>query len=530
MTFRRRPLIPDNPPHVFKNMAAMPDSVQSGTIDDPAIIGNAAPEPETPGRSARSITYLTRFAPSVLPAVAMLVVGGYHARSPSLGWDENATLIVSQRTLGQIFELARHTDGSIAPYYLFMHFWGDLFGWSEISLRAPSIVATAVGVGLAGELGRRLFTPAIGLLAAVLLVAVPQTSRYAQDARVYGVAFMLVMLATLLLYRAVERPTWQRWSWYGLAVLLVGLAHIIGLTVLVGHAFVVVNRLRRAGPRDGAGRRALTRWAPVTAAAVVLVSPLIALGLSQRGDQLDWIDPVTTETIRAAPAGLFGAPAVAWLLIALALLATWADRRLLAELAVTAVVPPALLITASLVSSPVWVPRYVLFVLAPVTLLAATAVARTPARAVVVLGLVVVTAWPAQVALRGPATHHGPSFRRIAAIVGDNLRPGDGIVYGGPSTWSLRAGVDYYLAGKPAPADLLLDRPAAAVGELGAQECADTATCVGSTRRIWLIRLFQQQDPLAAAGPIAPILRSDYHSVRVWQITKGTVALYERNG
>jgi mannosyltransferase len=94
----------------------------------------------------------------------------------------------------------------------------------------------------------------------------------------------------------------------------------------------------------------------------------------------------------------------------------------------------------------------------------------------------------------------------------------------------LRAGVDYYLAGKPAPADLLLERPAAVAGGLGAQECADTAACVGSTRRIWLVRLYQQRDPLAAAGPIAPILRSGYHGVRVWRITKGTVALYERNG
>jgi len=477
---------------------------------------------------------VARFTPSVLPALIMLVVGRYHARNPSLGWDENATLIVSQRTLGQIVQLIQNTDGSIAPYYLFMHFWVGLFGTSEIALRAPSIIAMAIGVGLVGELGRRLFTPAIGLLAAVLLAAVPLTSRYAQDARVYGIAFMLVLLATLLLYRAVDRPTWPRWCWYGLTVLLVGLAHMIGLTVLAGHAFVVVNRWRRArgvgvDPALPGARQAVVRWVSVTAVAVVLVSPLIALGLTQRGDQLDWIAPVTSDTVRAAPADLFGAAAVAWLIIGLAMLARWTDRWLLAELAVTALVSPAALIGVSFLTSPIWVPRYVLFVLAPIALLAATAVARAPVRAVVVLGLVVVMAWPAQVRLRGPATHHGPSFRQIAAIISRDLRPGDGIVYGGPSTWSLRAGVDYYLAGKPAPRDLLLVRPAAEVGQLGAEQCADVAACVGDTGRIWLIRLFQQEDPLDQAGPIAPILRSDYHSVRVWRITKGTVALYERN-
>jgi mannosyltransferase len=513
----------------------MPDIAQPGELYNNATVAYAEPHVDraTPVGTARITPKLARSAPPVLPALIMLVVGGYRARNPSLGWDENATVIVSRRSLEQIFQLIRHTDGSIAPYYLSMHFWTDLFGTSEIALRAPSIIAMAVGVGLVGELGRRLFTPAVGLLAAVLLTTVPLMSRYAQDARVYGITFMLVMLSTLLLYRAVERPTWRRWCWYGLTVLLVGLAHILGLTMLAGHVFVVANRWRRGSvgqdpERDGPDRRALARWFPVTGAALLLVSPLIALGLTQRDEQLDWIEPLTSTEVRAAPTDLFGTAAIAWLFIGLAILARWRDRRLLAELGVAAVVPPAVLIVASFVTNPIWVPRYVLFVLAPIALLAATAVARTPVRAVAVLGLVVAMAWPTQMQLRGPATHHGPSFREIAGIIAGNQQPGDGIVYGGPSNWSLRAGVDYYLAGKPAPGDLLLVRPAADVGRLGAQECTDTAACVGNAPRVWLIRLFRQPDPLADAGPIAPVLRSGYQRVRVWQISRGTVALYER--
>lgn len=486
----------------------------------------AKPETRIPvavraGRSWRELAW--RLAPAVVPGLVMLVVGRYRARNPSLGWDENATLIVSRRSLGQIFELIRHTDGSIAPYYLFMHFWTELFGTSEIALRAPSIAAMAVGVGLVGELGRRLFTPVVGLLAALLLIAVPLVSRYAQDARVYGIAFMLVVLSTLLLYLAVERPGgWARWAWYGATVLLVGLAHLIALSMLAGHAFVVANRWRRTGDR------ALIRWLPVTAAAVVLVSPLLVLGLTQRGEQLDWIEPVTVDTVRAAPADLFGAAAVAWLVLGLALLARWPDRWLLAELAVTAAVPPTVLLGVSFLTDPLWVPRYVLFTLASIALLAVVAVHRFPVRAAVAFAAVLAMAWPAQMAVRGHATHHGPSFRQIAGIISRNQQPGDGIVYGGPVNWSLRAGVDYYLAGKPAPRDLLLARPAAEVGDLAAEECADVTACIGDTRRIWLIRLFQQRDPLAAAGPAAPILRSEYEEVRVWRITKGTVALYER--
>jgi mannosyltransferase len=193
-----------------------------------------------------------------------------------------------------------------------------------------------------------------------------------------------------------------------------------------------------------------------------------------------------------------------------------------------AVVPPAALLAASYVTDPLWVPRYVLFALAPIAMLAAVTLHGRGVLALVACAMVFAASVPTQLEIRGPATHHGPNFRQVAAIISENQGPGDGIVYGKPGNWSLRAGVDYYLAGKPAPRDLLLGRPAAEVGRLGAQECANTAACVGDTSRIWLIRLFQQTDPLAAAGPIAPILRAKYHSVRTWQVTKGTIALYER--
>ena len=42
-----------------------------------------------------------RWAPAVLPALAMLVVGRFRLRQPTLGWDENATWIASQRTPGR---------------------------------------------------------------------------------------------------------------------------------------------------------------------------------------------------------------------------------------------------------------------------------------------------------------------------------------------------------------------------------------------------------------------------------------------
>src|SRR3954462_2227531 len=206
-----------------------------GAVTDVLPITAPAPTPVSSGRRWQATLWV--WLPSVGPALLMLVVGRYRLRNPTLGWDENATWIASQRTPGQIVDLAKHFDGVISPYYMFMHFWTAAFGDSEFWLRAPSLIAVTLGVGVSAELGRRLFDPAVGLLGGLLLVTVPQLSRYAQDARAYGLAFLFATLATLLLYHALRQLSWARWIGYGVTVTLLGLSHILGLLVLIAHAY-----------------------------------------------------------------------------------------------------------------------------------------------------------------------------------------------------------------------------------------------------------------------------------------------------
>jgi mannosyltransferase len=452
----------------------------------------------------------------------MLLAGSIRMGNPSLGWDENASWLVSQRTPAQIVAQARHFDGVISPYYLFLHFWTAIFGDSEIALRTPSLIAVALGVGVAGELGRRLFSPGVGLLGALLLVAVPQMSRYAQEARAYGLAFLFATTATLLLYRVVDRGRWWRWLLYGLFVTLTGLAHMFALLMLAGHLYIVLSRwwLSR--------QRTLFRWFPVTAIAIAPVLPFVYLGATQRGDQLDWIKAMSLGTVRGAPGAIFGATVAGLLVVGLSLAARWPDRALIRELAVLAWVPPAVLIGVSFLTDPIWVPRYVLFILPAVALCAAAALHGLRLRGLLVLALVAATAVPEQRDLRGPATHMGPNFRAIARILEREQQPGDAIVYARSGNWSLRAGIGYYLRDRPHPADPLLVTPAAQVGQLAAVECADPAPCLGRPRRVWYFRQWTTGEPLASAGPLGPTLATDYRQVRIWHTTKATLVLLER--
>lgn len=481
----------------------------------------ATPTP-TAAPAERQPPYYRLLLPSVVPALVMLVVGGIGLTRPALGWDEHATWSAAMRTPGQILDFAGTMDGVIAPYYLFMHFWATAFGDSVAVLRLPSLLAVALGVGLVGELGRRLFGSEAGLVGALIVAAVPQLSRYAQDARAYGIAFLFAVLATLLLYVALERPTWARWIAYGAALTLLGYSHMIGLLVLTGH--VVAVALRWRADRD---RRLLVRWPVVVVVAVLLVSPLIRLGLTQRGTQLEWIAPLDLHQVLIAPGVIFGAPAAGLLIIGLAFAARGPARARLAELTALAVLPPVLLIAVSFVTSPLWVPRYVLVVIVPLALLAAVALRGLRLRTVVTLVLIAAVGFETQQTFRGPASHGGMDFRRAAAIVSAGQQPGDGVVYGRIGTWSLRAGLDYELRGKAAPADLLLRRSAAEAGGLDGTECPEL-TCF-DTERVWYVGARRAGDPMADAGEtLRAKFAAEYKRVGYWLLPLGTIALYQR--
>jgi mannosyltransferase len=494
------------------------------------------PTPATPPPQPRRVwvsrtallTHTHRLLPSVVPGLVMLVVGAVGLSRPALGWDEHATWSAAERTPGQILDFAGNMDGVIAPYYLFIHFWTAAFGDSVAMIRLPSLLAVALGVALVGELGRRLFTPGVGLVGALIVAAVPQLSRYAQDARAYGIAFLFAVLSTLLLYVALEKPVWWRWLAYGAALTLLGYSHMIGLLILSGHVF--------------AARRSLPRWAVTVVAAVLMVSPLIRLGLSQRGTQLEWIAPMDLHQVLIAPGIIFGAPVVGLMIIGLAFAARGEPARaeqvpeepaggerpaLLGELAALAVLPPVLLIAVSFVTSPLWVPRYVLVVIVPLALLAAVALRGLPWRTVLALALIVAVGFETQQAVRGPASHGGMDFRRAAAIVAAGQREGDGVVYGRIGTWSLRAGLDYELRDRAAPADLLLRRPAAEVGGLDGAECPEL-TCF-DTARVWYVGARRAGDPMADAGEVLRAkFAAQYRRTGYWLLPLGTIALYER--
>ena len=179
-----------------------------------------------------------------------------------------------------------------------MKYWIAVFGSSDLARRLPALIATSVGVGAVAELGRRLVDRWTGVIAALLCAVLPVLSFSGIQARPYGLVFMLAGLATLALLRATAQPSWLNWAWYGLCIALIGLFHLIGLSLLAAHLAILLSG------RYPDRKQVLTRAAVALAAVALVVAKITLLGAQQRESQLNWVHRPDLARVLAVPAEL----------------------------------------------------------------------------------------------------------------------------------------------------------------------------------------------------------------------------------
>jgi mannosyltransferase len=501
----------------------VPDRESRAAVDDQP----AAPQA---GVERAPVGWLIRLLPSLGPGLIMLCIGLYRADRPVLSWDEVSTADVARRSAGQIWQLMQNIDAVIGPYYLLVHFWTRIVGDSEVALRFPSIVAMAAAVGVAAELGRQLFTPLIGGVTGLVLCIMPNTSRYAAEARPYAIACLTSVLALLLLHRALDRRTAPGWVAYAIAVVLLGCSHIVALTVLGAHAAAVGFRAHR----DRSWRVAAV-WSAVAGASLAVLAPLALLGARQQDGQVSWVPPLTRHLLLTSPSSIVGSVYVAWLLIGLVLLVGWRPLRPVVEVAMLAVAPLGVVALVSVLGSPLWVARYLLVVLAPLAMLAAVAaVGRGPRtwattlRLGAILLVLACVALPAQRSVRGVTAKNGADYRAMGRLIEQQQQPGDGLVYEGRSR-TLRAGLTYYLRDDPqAPVDILRLRTAAEANGLRAEEVRNPRDHAATATRLWLVVTGSSDDPVDRKRTLRPLLDASYDRVGLWHFRWATLGLYQR--
>lgn len=485
----------------------------------PRIVGQRQPRERVPETAVRRWSALSTVSLALPPALLALALSVTGIGARSMWNDEYASWYAATLSFRDLAKLLANVDAVVAPYYLVLHFWIAAFGDSETSLRLPSALAMAATAALVAALGRRLFDAGVGLTAGLIFAGLPAVTRYGQEARPYAFAIGFATLTTLLLLRALERPTWRRWIWYGVGLVLAGLVHIVTLTVLLAHAVFMLRAFRVSGDLR------LLRWIAGAFLAVTAALPLAAKGSAQ-SSVITWIK-ADGAAVAGLPERIFGSWQVALVVCAAALTAAvllWSRHRGPVVLLLSWALFPPVFCLATFGILHLFLHRYLLFTVPAWTLLAAAlgfSLARFTRRAgstvplslsalLVVAGVLAVSG-PGQRAARLSPVYGEPDFHGAAAVLATVVQAGDGIAYAG-TTRNGRRAFDYEARRLSLLRDVLVERTSQQNGTFGAQECVDPGPCVGDTRRIWLVSTTAANlDPMdGMPGPTQGFLLTAY--------------------
>jgi 4-amino-4-deoxy-L-arabinose transferase-like glycosyltransferase len=172
-------------------------------------------------------------------------------------------------------------------YFVLLKLWMAIFGDSEASLRAPSLIASVLVIPVAYSIGVRAFSRRAALLGAVLLTLSPLQLYFAQEARMYMLLTFfaaLYLLAYLRWRDATSAP--GALVWYALAGTVMAYTNIISATLIlavnVDAFWLLAQRAwgeRRGSDPAGAGGtrvgRATMEW--IVANAAITIAFLIYL-------------------------------------------------------------------------------------------------------------------------------------------------------------------------------------------------------------------------------------------------------------
>ncbi|MFM1919995.1 MAG: hypothetical protein RLZZ303_1629 [Candidatus Hydrogenedentota bacterium] len=210
----------------------------------------------------RDITAGRSMAILLLLALLALILRCVGLAGESAWWDEYSSLVHLERpSLWEFLRFNRVHDPATLPlYYSIEYLWSRVAGTSILAMRVPSLLLGVACVPMIYLVGARLFDRRAGLIAASLLATSPIHVFHAQGIRMYVLFALLALVSLHTLLRL--RDGGGRWAWasHGAAQLMLSWTHPFALLIPV-----VQGLSWLAGGRATFG--VALRWAALTAAA-----------------------------------------------------------------------------------------------------------------------------------------------------------------------------------------------------------------------------------------------------------------------
>ncbi len=239
-------------------------------------------------------------------------------------------------------------------YYVTLHYYSQIFGLSEISLRSMSAIFSLITLVLIFGLGCEMFDDNTALAASAMWAFNPLAVVFAHTARMYPMLISLALAHLLTLLRLRSRPNLVLAIACGILGAALPYTHLTGLLILGAEGAILLRDLAR-------GRRDTMAWIAIVLA-IVLFLPYLAVAMRQSqdliyGHSLDYLGPPYNYPLAAKTAvALIAALATLWLILARAV---ERDRGEPIRILVAWIGLPALaFIVGSVILHPMFNPRY----------------------------------------------------------------------------------------------------------------------------------------------------------------------------
>lgn len=143
--------------------------------------------------------------------------------------------------LGTIEGLALEEPWLTPLYFVMARFWAEWFGSSIAATRSLVASISLLAFPAVYWLCLELFKSSIIGWTAIALIAVsPIHVLYAQEARMYSLWAVTILLASAALLRAMRSQTRVSWAIYALTLILSFYSYLLSVVIAIGHGFYVV--------------------------------------------------------------------------------------------------------------------------------------------------------------------------------------------------------------------------------------------------------------------------------------------------
>ncbi|HEV2397824.1 MAG TPA: glycosyltransferase family 39 protein [Candidatus Sulfotelmatobacter sp.] len=499
-------------------------------------------------------------------SVSILTAAGFAARLYCLTckpfwFDETFSVEVARVTWGNFLHLLWWREANMSLYYALLRLWLYL-GQSPFFIRTLSAIIATATIPAVYWLARILYDRRIALIAAALTAFNAYDVRYAQEARSYALFLLLTILSSCFLIRFLRAPNRRNRTAYILLTTLAVYSHLYALLLLVAQFLAV----RTASiPEAFSAEEHPVSWQVLQAEMRrswtiigIAVAPLLVFVAKTGAGPIRWIHRPGIRDLWAFIEHLAGSDS--WQLATLYGLAviaavlglgnvirrraqTWEVWR--CQFLLIWLLFPVVLTVVLSFARPVFLSRYLIFVLPALLILVASGIQRllrgwllAPAMAIILLAEAQGTAFI--------YTHDFDEERdasvAAASFILDDSQPGDAVIFHIAETRipyeyvrSMRSGQNTAspkFREKLGP-EIIFPNHGAGLGykDFTGKPTADSLrSSLPSHPRVWVMLMNNgtAEEPDPTTVMLTQVLPEMFPRVERWQFTKVEVRLYNR--